>query len=108
MKMSRTGRSQKTRRHAPYARMNGIRLDFIRALLFIWKLTLTLLPFLLLRLSGRPVSPEAFGARLRRTFQELGLTYIKLGQFLAMRFDILPEAICHELAKLFDAVPPMP
>src|SRR5439155_14954387 len=38
----------------------------------------------------------------------LGLTYIKLGQYLAMRFDVLPAEVCRELGKLFDAVPPFP
>jgi ubiquinone biosynthesis protein len=38
----------------------------------------------------------------------LGVTYIKLGQFLALRFDILPWEVCEELGRLFDSVPPMP
>jgi ubiquinone biosynthesis protein len=68
----------------------------------------TLLPPLALRLRGIRESPAAIGARIRRAFESLGVTYVKLGQFLAMRFDILPEDVCRELARLFDAVPPMP
>jgi len=39
--------------------------------------------------------------------EELGLTYLKLGQFLALRFDILPAEVCHELNNLFENVRPM-
>jgi ubiquinone biosynthesis protein len=57
--------------------------------------------------AGRRPTPHMVGARLRAAFQRLGLTYVKLGQFLAMRFDILPEAVCNELAQLFDDVAPV-
>ncbi|MGC9334449.1 MAG: ABC1 kinase family protein, partial [Anaerolineae bacterium] len=46
--------------------------------------------------------------RLRRTLEELGATYIKLGQFLSGRADLLPPAYIGELAKLLDAAPPVP
>jgi ubiquinone biosynthesis protein len=45
--------------------------------------------------------------RLRLMIEELGLTYLKLGQFLALRYDILPPEICRELDNLFESVPPM-
>jgi len=47
------------------------------------------------------------GVRLRLAFEELGLVYLKFGQFLSMRFDILPVEVCHELNKLFEAVSPL-
>jgi ubiquinone biosynthesis protein len=50
---------------------------------------------------------QKLGADLRERLQRLGVTYIKLGQFLATRFDILPEEVCRELGRLFDEVPPM-
>ena len=46
--------------------------------------------------------------RLRLTFEELGGTYVKLGQFLAGRADLLPPAYIEELSKLLDAAPPVP
>lgn len=46
--------------------------------------------------------------RVRMALEKLGLTYLKLGQYLAMRFDILPADICRELGKLFDDVAPLP
>jgi len=42
--------------------------------------------------------------RLRKTFEFLGTTFIKLGQQLSMRLDILPYAYCHELERMFDDV----
>ncbi len=60
----------------------------------------------LLRLT--PSDTSDVGVRIRVTIEKLGLTYLKLGQFLAMRFDILPAEVCRELNKLFESVPPMP
>jgi len=46
--------------------------------------------------------------RLRKTLEELGPTYIKLGQILSTRPDILPPEYIIELSKLLDAAPPVP
>ncbi len=48
------------------------------------------------------------GERLRLSFEELGPTFIKLGQILSTRPDILPQDIIDELAKLQDSVKPFP
>jgi ubiquinone biosynthesis protein len=53
-------------------------------------------------------SIEQRAVRLRETLEGLGPTFIKLGQQLALRADILPYAYCAELGKLLDAVPPFP
>ena len=45
---------------------------------------------------------------LRRYLQTCSGGFIKLGQILAMRYDLLPEEYCHELAKLLDQMPPVP
>ncbi len=45
--------------------------------------------------------------RLRIAFEELGPTYIKLGQVLSTRPDLIPVDFLHELAKLQDKVPPV-
>lgn len=47
-------------------------------------------------------------AHLRAAFEELGPTFIKLGQLLSTRSDVLPPAFVTELAKLQDAAPPVP
>jgi len=44
--------------------------------------------------------------RLRLALEELGPTFVKLGQVLSTRPDILPPAYVAELAKLQDTVPP--
>jgi len=46
--------------------------------------------------------------RIRRTLEELGPTYIKLGQILSTRPDILPPRVISELSKLLDTAPPAP
>lgn len=48
------------------------------------------------------------GVRLRRALEELGPVFIKFGQLLSTRRDLLPADIADELARLQDAVPPFP
>ncbi len=48
------------------------------------------------------------GVRLRRALIELGPIFVKFGQILSTRRDLLPDEIAHELAKLQDRVPPFP
>jgi len=52
-----------------------------------------------------PVSPAE---RFRLVLEELGPTFIKFGQLLSARRDILPEEFIKELEKLLDEVPPFP
>src|ERR687888_717520 len=44
----------------------------------------------------------------RAALEELGTTYIKLGQLLSSRPDLLPDVYIEELGKLVDEVPPVP
>jgi len=46
--------------------------------------------------------------RLRRALEELGPIFVKFGQILSTRRDLLPEDIAEELANLQDQVPPFP
>ncbi|MGP9695505.1 ABC1 kinase family protein [Brachybacterium sp. AOP25-B2-12] len=46
--------------------------------------------------------------RLRQALEELGPTFIKLGQMLATREDLLPPAYAHELSRLQDGTDPVP
>ncbi|MBA2345075.1 MAG: AarF/ABC1/UbiB kinase family protein [Rubrobacter sp.] len=49
-----------------------------------------------------------FGVRLRRALDDLGPTFVKFGQLLSTRSDILPESVLSELQKLQDTVALMP
>lgn len=49
-----------------------------------------------------------FAVQLRRRLEMLGPTYIKLGQIMAIREDILPKHITDELKRLLDRLPDVP
>jgi ubiquinone biosynthesis protein len=48
------------------------------------------------------------GARLREALEDLGPVWVKFGQMLSTRRDLLPDEIALELAALQDQVPPFP
>ncbi len=80
-------------RHAPYPRGYGL----ARFASFCTR------PFLNKELLAQP-----FPVQLRRRLEILGPTYIKLGQVLSMREDILPVEITDELKNLLDRLPAVP
>lgn len=65
-------------------------------LLFTW-------PFV-----DRALAREPFAVQFRRRLERLGPTYIKLGQILSLREDLLPVAITNELKNLLDRLPVVP
>ncbi len=66
------------------------------------------------RLAGLQVEGETigeklpFGRRLRMVLADLGPTFVKIGQILSVRPDIVPVDVMEELATLQDHVPPAP
>jgi ubiquinone biosynthesis protein len=48
------------------------------------------------------------GVRIRRALEDLGPIFVKFGQILSTRRDLLPDDISLELARLQDRVPPFP
>ncbi len=72
--------------------------------LFLWRF---LVP-LAVRLIGRNVDPREIGVLLRGALERMGVTYNKVGQYLAIRFDILPTEVCQELGALFENTAPLP
>jgi ubiquinone biosynthesis protein len=61
-------------------------------------------PFYWLARGRRP----GYGVRIRRALEDLGPIFVKFGQILSTRRDLLPEGIADELARLQDSVPPFP
>ena len=51
-------------------------------------------------------APRAGPERARQVLEELGPTYVKLGQILSVRQDLIPTEYANEFAKLQDAVSP--
>jgi predicted unusual protein kinase regulating ubiquinone biosynthesis (AarF/ABC1/UbiB family) len=84
------------------------------------KVVLKLLPFIInfrkdrrewVRREGKNVNEKKYrkhAEKALRTFIELGPSYIKLGQWLSTRADILPQPYLEVLATLQDDVPPAP
>lgn len=54
----------------------------------------------------QPLQPR--GVRIRRALEELGPIFVKFGQMLSTRRDLLPDDVAIELARLQDRVPPFP
>lgn len=84
-------------RALPPDAQGGLRLRFIRRLATVAEQrldpTLAVLPF---------------AVQLRYRLERLGPTYIKLGQIMAVREDMLPRAVTQELKNLFDQTPAAP
>ncbi len=74
-------------------------LHIFRPISFLYRL----LPWNWFRKHGEPRA-----VRLRKALEDLGPIFIKLGQMLSTRKDLLPEDLAVELAKLQDNVPPFP
>ena len=58
--------------------------------------------------AGSRPSNRELGKRLRRTLERLGPTFVKFGQMLGTRVDLLSEEVIEELSQLHSQVPPFP
>src|SRR5207245_344180 len=63
---------------------------------------------LLAQRAGRDARRERFAAGLLALFRDLGATFIKLGQIMSTRPDLLPPHVIRALARLQDDVGPFP
>ena len=64
--------------------------------------------FLLRPFVKKELRRQPFEVQLRRRLEMLGPTYVKLGQIMAIREDILPKKITAELKRLLDRLPQVP
>ncbi len=77
--------------------------------LFRWLVALLGFGFAVLvdKVTGRD-SLQRRAERLSKALEKLGGTFLKLGQQLSIRVDLLPEHYCHEFGRLLDRVEPFP
>jgi ubiquinone biosynthesis protein len=85
------------RRLPPVGRMARVAVT-VGAALVAWRL----------RERGTPQSRAGLSRRLRRAFEQLGSTYVKLGQIVSAFEGLFPEELVDEFKKLRDQVPPEP
>ena len=92
------------------ARLFGIALTLARhdALFLVEPLTGPMPLLRLARLVRRRGDGQRPGQRLAAAFQEIGPAFIKLGQMLATRADLLGDDVAADLAMLQDRLPPFP
>lgn len=64
--------------------------------------------FVLERLAKPGIEKYTPAERMRMAFEELGPTFVKLGQVLATRPDLIPEEFVEEFKRLHDQVRPLP
>jgi ubiquinone biosynthesis protein len=57
---------------------------------------------------GHAGRAEPRAVRIRRALEDLGPIFVKFGQTLSTRRDLLPDDVAEELVKLQDRVPPFP
>jgi ubiquinone biosynthesis protein len=61
-----------------------------------------------LGVAGRRPATREGAVEFRQALEDLGTTFVKLGQLLSSRPDLLPDAYIEELSKLVDEAPPVP
>lgn len=83
--------------------MTGPRSRLLRRSL---QITLSVVGFVWLWLRHHRTAPQRVPDRLRATLEGLGTTFVKLGQGLSLRRDVLPAGYREALEQLLNRVPP--
>ncbi len=73
-----------------------------------WFQCLRVLSWLVRPFTSKRYVDEPFPRQLRKRLEALGPTYIKLGQILSLREDILPASVTDELKRLLNQLPALP
>lgn len=73
-----------------------------------WNLQDKAIVGLLIKERPDDVAPQSLWSRICEATQELGPTFVKLGQILSTRSDLIPQALCDELKTLQDNVATIP
>ncbi|NCP83589.1 MAG: hypothetical protein GW809_05750 [Bacteroidetes bacterium] len=81
----------------PKSRTKGLKFGLTRMAAFVLKIFV-----------AKDLRDKSFAVQLRRRLELMGPTYIKLGQILALREDILPPVVTEELKNLLDRLPQIP
>jgi len=81
----------------PKSRTKGLKFGLTRMAAFVLKIFV-----------AKELRDKSFAVQLRRRLELMGPTYIKLGQILALREDILPPVVTEELKNLLDRLPQIP
>lgn len=78
-------------------------LDFLHRLIQVWTVVVWQLARVARRrLAGRPVLGHLL---LREAFEQVGGSFLKLGQIMSLQIDLLPKEYCDALLSLLDRVP---
>lgn len=100
--LTRMRNFERMREIAAVATRHGF--DYVLERHYLW----SLLPRFRRSRRRQPPAPTQRGRHIREMLEELGPTFVKFGQLLATRPDVIPADIIEELVKLQDQVAPMP
>jgi predicted unusual protein kinase regulating ubiquinone biosynthesis (AarF/ABC1/UbiB family) len=95
----------------PMIQFQAFQASFLQAFLRLCGWMLTAVQFMLGTLFDVIIRRDSAGrraVRIRKILEKRGGTFIKIGQQMAMRVDLLPSEYCNELSKMLDQVPPFP
>jgi ubiquinone biosynthesis protein len=82
---------------------------FVRLLYIAWRIVrFALIAYGEAFLIRPPQRYSLLYSRLRRELEHLGVTFVKVGQYLAIREDLLPKELCSELSNLYFNLRPLP
>src|SRR5688572_16349147 len=105
--LSTSGRDESPRRRSvpTLRRWLAVQWVFLEVALLVVA-QVTGLRWIAARLARRPYERLTAPIALRRAFEELGPTYIKLGQMIASSDGLFPKRYAEEFRKCLDSVPP--